>query len=53
MTYVWNIKYDTNRFACETETYSQTQKANLQLPKRKEGMGGINEEFRINKLLYT
>ena len=29
MTYIWNIKYDTNKFAYETETDSKTQKINL------------------------
>ena len=24
ITYVWNLKYDTNEHICETETYSQT-----------------------------
>ena len=24
ITYMWNLKYDTNELICETETYSQT-----------------------------
>ena len=53
-TRVWNLKYNTIELICEIETYSQTQKMNLWLPKRKEGGGGINKEFGISryKLLH-
>ena len=35
---MWNLKYNTNEFIYKTETDSQTQKTNLQLPKgRKQG----------------
>ena len=53
ITYMWNLKYDTNELIYKTETDSQTQKTNLWLPKGKEG-GGINQEFGISrhKLLY-
>ena len=30
---MWNLKYNTNEFIYKTETDSQTQKTNLQLPK--------------------
>ena len=33
--YMWNLKYDTNESMYKTETDSQTQKANLWLPKGK------------------
>ena len=36
-TQMWNLKYDTNELVYKTETYSQTQKANLSLPKGKRG----------------
>ena len=54
ITYTWNLKYDTNELIHKTETDLQTQKINLWLPKR-EGEGGINQEFGINiyTLLYT
>ena len=48
---MWNLKYDTNEFIYKTETDLQTQKTNLQLPKEKEGRGGINQEFGIS--IYT
>ena len=35
ITYMWNLKYDTNELIYKTETDSQTQKTNLQLPKGK------------------
>ena len=35
ISYMWNLKYDTNELIHETETDSQTQKTNLWLPKRK------------------
>ena len=37
ITYMWNLKYDIDELIYKTETDSQTQKTNLQLPK---GMGG-------------
>ena len=36
ITYTWNLKYDTNGPIYETETDSQTQRADLWLPR---GMG--------------
>ena len=38
---MWNLKYDTNELIYKTETDSQTEKANLRLPKGK-GRGEIN-----------
>ena len=35
----WNLKYDTNELIYKTEIDSQTQKTNLQLPKRKRERG--------------
>ena len=47
---MWNLKYNTNEFICKKETNSQTQKANLKLPKGKRYVcwGEINWEFGIN-----
>ena len=42
ITYMWNLKYDTDELIYETPTDSQTKKANLWLPKGKGGGGGIN-----------
>lgn len=47
ITYMLNLKYDTNGLIYKTETDSQTWKTNLGLPKGKVG-GGINLEFGIN-----
>ena len=37
ITYMWNLKNDTNELIYKTETDSQTQKTNLWLPKGKSG----------------
>ena len=44
ITYVWNLKYDTNEHVYETETDSQTQRSELWLP-REWGGEGINLHF--------
>ena len=33
---MWNLKYDTNALVSETEKDSQTQRADLQLPRERE-----------------
>ena len=35
ITYMWNLKNDTNKVIYKTETDSQTQRTNLWLPKGK------------------
>ena len=35
ITYMWNLKNDTNELIYKTETDSQISKSNLQLPKGK------------------
>ena len=42
ITYMWNLKYDTNELIYETETDSQIRKTNWPLPKGKVGEEGIN-----------
>ena len=37
--YMWNLKRCTNQLIYKTETDSQTQETNLQLPKRKGWRG--------------
>ena len=37
ITYMWNLKNNTNQSIYKTETDSQTQKTNLWLPQGKEG----------------
>ena len=50
ITYTWNLKYDTNGPIYETETDSQTQRADLWLPR---GMG-VGEGWTGSlRLAYT
>ena len=50
ITYMWDLKNDTNEPIYKIETDSQMQKTNLLFPKGKEE-GGTNKELRINR--YT
>ena len=43
-----NLKSNTNESLYKTEIDSQTQKANLWLPKGKVRRGGINQEYGTN-----
>ena len=54
ITYMSNLKYDTNELICETETDSQTQRTDLRLPRGMGGRGGIDWEFGTSrcKLLH-
>ena len=40
ITYMWNLKYNTNQYIYKPKTDSQTQNANLWLPKGKEAGRG-------------
>ena len=53
ITWMWNLKYDTNERICETEINSQIQRTDF-LPRKRGGGAGKNWEFRISrcKLLY-
>ena len=46
---MWNLKYDTNELIYETETDSQTQRADLWLPREvgvgKEWIGSMGLEY--------
>ena len=44
---MWNLKYDTNERVCETETDSQTQRADLRLPRAGVGRAGV--EFGVSR----
>ena len=37
ITYMWNLKYDTNEHIYETKTDSWAQRTQLGLPRRREG----------------
>ena len=39
ITYMWDLKTSTNKLIYKTETDTQTQKANIWLPKEKRGEG--------------
>ena len=54
ITYMQNLKNDTNELIYKTEKDSQTQKTNLWLPRGRLG-GGINQEIGIHIyiLLYV
>ena len=49
ITYMWNLEHDTNALIYKMETDSPILKTNLRLLKRKEGGGGVNEEFGITR----
>ena len=40
ITYMWNLKYDTNQHIYETKTDSQIQRTDLWLPRVREGRNG-------------
>ena len=54
ITWMWNLKYDTNELVYETETDSQTERTGLWLPKGRGSGGGMDWEFEISrcKLLH-
>ena len=54
ITYMWNLKYDTNEHIYETETDSQTEHRPV-VAKGEGGGGGVDWEFGISrhKALYT
>ena len=41
VTFMWNLKYDTNELTYETETDSQTQRSDLWLPRGKKWRDGL------------
>ena len=43
ITYMWNLKYDTNEPITETKTDSQIKRTDLQLPLQLQGGGGVWE----------
>ena len=51
ITYIWNLKYDTNEHTYETEIDTQTQRIDLWMPR---GRGGKDWKFGISrcKLVY-
>ena len=42
ITYMWNLKNNTNECICKTETYMQNQKINLWLPREEGNREGQN-----------
>ena len=45
--YMWNLKINTNKSICKTETNSK--KTNLLLPKGRRRVRGTNYEYGINR----
>ena len=41
ITYMWNLKYETNELIYKTETDSQTQRTDLWLPRGREWIGSL------------
>ena len=54
MTYMWNLKCDTNEPIHKTETDSQTSRTDFWLPRGSCSGGGVEWEFGVSrcKLLY-
>ena len=42
ITYMCNLKYDTNKLIYKTETDSQTQRTDVWLPQGRGGGGGMD-----------
>ena len=53
ITYMWNVKYDTNQDSYKAKIDSQTQRTDFRLSRRRGG-GGVDWEFGISrgKVLY-
>ena len=50
ISYMWNLKYDTNELTYTTETDSQTWRTDLRLPPaRGWGLSGRDWEFGVDK----
>ena len=52
ITYMWNLKYDTNEPIYKTETDSQTEGTDLWLPRGTGGGGRMDWEFGISRGNY-
>jgi len=53
ITYMWNLKYDTNELTCITEIDSQTYRTDLWLPRGREaGEGRIASLGLVNANYY-
>ena len=39
ITYMWNLKYDTDELIYETKTDSQTERTDMWLPRGRDGLG--------------
>ena len=49
---MWNLKYDIDELIHKTETDSQTEKTNLQLPKGTAGEGKIRSFALVETNYY-
>ena len=48
ITYIWNLKYDTNEAIHETETESQTQRIDWRFRREERVGGGIEWEAGVS-----
>ena len=48
ITYMWNLKSDTNEFIYKMEIESQTQKTNMVTKGDSGSWGEINQKFGVN-----
>ena len=54
ITYMWDLKYDTNELICETEVDSQTYRTDLRLSRGRRAEGRRNCKFEIRRCkLFT
>ena len=51
ITYMWNLKHDTNDHIYETEIVLQMQRTDSWLPKEIEGRGGKDWEFETSRYI--
>ena len=47
ITYMWNLKYDTNQYIYETKIDSQSQRTDLWLTRGRGSRGGKDWEFVV------
>ena len=53
ITYMWNLKYDTNEHIYETKTDSQIERTDLWMPRGRRGGGGKDPVWKIILEKYT
>ena len=49
ITYIWNIKYDTNESTYKTETDTSTEQSDLWFPRERRGGRGMDWESGVGR----